>query len=41
MAFSPQANHTDWRQPLVGEIYRQLLRIEGCRVVSTTVPHCR
>jgi hypothetical protein len=34
VALSPRANYTDGRPPLVDEIQRQLLWIEGCRVVS-------
>jgi hypothetical protein len=38
VALSPRANYTDWRPPLVDEIECQLLRIEGCRVVSAADP---
>jgi hypothetical protein len=39
LAFSPQANYTPTEQPpFVGEILCQLLRIEGCRVVSSADP---
>jgi hypothetical protein len=41
VAFSPQGTIPTERPPLVSEIQCQLLRIEGCRVVSTADPLVR
>jgi hypothetical protein len=38
LAFRPKAIYTTARPPLVSEIYCQILRIEGCRVVSAADP---
>jgi hypothetical protein len=38
VAFSPQANYTDWATATCWQNLGQLLRIEGCRVVSTEDP---
>ena len=39
--FSPRANYTDRAAAAGRRSYCQLLRIEGCHVVSVTVPHSR
>ena len=38
---SPQANYTDRAAAAGRRSYCQLLRIEGCHVVSATDPHGR